>query len=65
MILLSAIFTIVAIVIVLAILFKLLGLLTTTLGVPAPWGQIIYWLVVLIVVIWALGYLGIMQPIVG
>lgn len=64
MITLATIFTIIAIVIVLAILFKLLSLITTTLGIPAPWGQIIYWCVVLVVVLWALGFLGIMQPII-
>lgn len=65
MITISMILTIIAIVIVLAILFKLLGLITAALGVPAPWGQIAYWVVVLIVVVWALGFLGIMQPIVS
>lgn len=64
MITVSTILMIVAIVIILAILFKLLGLITAALGIPAPWGQIIYWVIVLIVVIWALGALGIMQPIV-
>jgi hypothetical protein len=64
MITVSTILTILAIVLVLFILFKLLGLITNALGIPAPWGQIIYWVIVLIVVIWALGALGIMQPIV-
>ena len=53
-----------AIVIILAILFKLLGLITNAVGIPSPWGQIIYWIIVLIVVIWALGALGIMQPVI-
>lgn len=64
MITVSAILTIIAIVVVLFILFKLLGLVTAALGIPAPWGQIIFWVVALIVVIWALGALGITQPIV-
>ena len=64
MITISAILTVIGIVIVLAVLFKLLGLITKALGVPDPWGQIAYWVVVLIVVVWALGFLGVMQPIV-
>lgn len=60
----SFILTVLAIVLVLFILFKLLNLITAALNIPAPWGQIIYWVVVLIVIIWALGYLGIMQPII-
>ena len=64
MITVSTILSILAIVLVLFILFKLLGLITAALGIPAPWGAIIYWVIVLIVVIWALGALGIMQPII-
>lgn len=64
MITVSTILTILAIVLVLVILFKLLNLITNALHIPAPWGQIIYWVIVLLVVIWALGFLGIMQPII-
>lgn len=64
MITVSFIITIVAIVFLLFILFKLLNLITAALGIPAPWGQIIYWVIVLIVVVWALGFLGITQPLV-
>ena len=64
MITISAILTIVLIVIVLAILFKFLGLISGALGIPAPWAQIIYWIIVLIVVIWAFGFFGVTQPIV-
>ena len=64
MITISTILSILAIVLVLWILFKLLNLVTAAAGVPAPWGTIIYWVIVLIVVIWALGWLGIMQPII-
>ena len=64
MITISFILTIIAIVFVLFVLFKLLGLITQALGIPPLWGQIIYWVIVLIVVIWALGFLGITQPIV-
>lgn len=64
MITVSTILTILAVVLVLFILFRLLGLITTALHIPAPWGMIIYWVIVLLVVIWALGMLGIMQPIV-
>jgi len=60
----SMILTILAIVLILFILFKLLNLITAALNIPAPWGTIIYWVIVLIVVIWALGFLGIMQPII-
>ena len=64
MITVSFILTIIAIAFVLYILFKLLGLITKAFGIPEPWGQIIYWVIVLVVVIWALGFLGITQPIV-
>jgi hypothetical protein len=64
MITVSFILTILAIVLVLFILFKLLGLITAALNISAPWGQIIYWCIVLIVVVYFLGFLGIMQPII-
>jgi hypothetical protein len=64
MITVSMILTIIAIVLILFILFKLLGLISSALGIPSPWAQIIYWVIVLIVVLWALGALGIMQPII-
>jgi hypothetical protein len=64
MITVSTILTICAIALVLFILFKLLALITAALGIPSPWGQIIYWIIFLIVVLWALGFLGIMQPLV-
>ena len=64
MITVNTILVIVAIVIVLVILFKLLGLIEAALKIPAPWTQIIFWVLVLIIVVWALGFLGIMQPIV-
>lgn len=64
MITISMILTIIAIAVVLWILFRLLGLITAAVGIPAPWGMIIYWVIVLIVVVWAFGALGIMQPIV-
>lgn len=64
MITIPMILTIILIVIVLVILFKLLGLISSALNVPAPWAQIIYWVLVLIVVIWAFGFFGITQPLV-
>jgi hypothetical protein len=64
MITVGTILTILAIVVVLVILFKLLGLISEALKIPSPWSQIIYWVIVLIVVLWALGFLGIMQPII-
>lgn len=64
MITVSFILTILAIVLVLYILFRLFNLVIAALNIPAPWGQIAYWVLVLIVVVWALGALGIMQPIV-
>ena len=64
MISIAMILTVVAVVVVLVILFKLLGLITAALGIPSPWGQIIYWVLVLIAVIWLFGVLGIMQPLV-
>jgi membrane protease YdiL (CAAX protease family) len=64
MITVGTILTIVLIVIVLVILFKLLNLISSALNIPAPWAQIIYWILVLIVVIWAFGFFGITQPIV-
>lgn len=64
MITISTILTIIAIVIVLAILFKLFQLAAAALGIPDTWRQIAYWVLVLIVVVWALSYLGIMQPII-
>lgn len=63
MISISFILTIIAIIIILAILFKLFKIGAEALGVPEPWRQIAYWVLVLIVVVWALGYLGIMQPV--
>lgn len=65
MISLSFILTVLAIVLVFVILFKLLGLVSSALNIPAPWAQIIYWVLVLVAVIWALGALGIMQPIIN
>ena len=64
MITISFILTIIAIVLILYILFRLLNLITGALNIPAPWGQIIYWVIVLIVCIWALGFLGITQPLI-
>jgi len=64
MITISTILTIILIVIVLIILFKLYKLIAAALHIPEPWGQILYWVLVLIVVIWAFGFFGIMQPIV-
>lgn len=64
MITISTILTIILIVIVLVVLFKLYRLIAAALGVPEPWGQIIYWVMVLIVVIWAFGFFGITQPII-
>ncbi len=60
----AGILTVVLIVIVLVILFKLLGLIESALGIPAPWATIIYWIIVLIAVIWAFGFFGITQPLV-
>lgn len=59
----SMILTIIAIVIILVILFKLLGLISAALKIPAPWAQIIYWVIVLIACLWAFSALGITQPI--
>jgi hypothetical protein len=64
MITVSFILTVIAIVIILIVLFKLLGLISQALHIPAPWAQIIYWVIVLIVIIWLLGFFGIMQPII-
>jgi hypothetical protein len=64
MITVATVLMIIAIVIVLFILFKLLGLIEAAVGIPAPWVQIIYWVLVLLIVLWALSALGIMQPII-
>lgn len=64
MITVGTILMIIAIAIILYILFRLLGLIEQALGIPAPWTQIIYWVIVLIVVVWALGAMGITQPII-
>jgi uncharacterized membrane protein YuzA (DUF378 family) len=64
MISISMILSVIAIAVVLFILFKLLNLISAALGIPSPWAQIIYWVIVLVVVVWALGALGIVQPIV-
>lgn len=64
MITIGTILTILAIILVLFILFKIYQAVAPALHIPDPWGNVIYWVIVLIVVVWALGYLGIMQPIV-
>lgn len=64
MITISTILSIVLIVIVLVILFKLLTLIAGALNLPPVWVQIGYWILVLIVVLWAFGLLGISQPII-
>lgn len=64
MITIGTILTILAIILILFILFKIYKLVAGALNVPEPWGQVIYWVLVLIVVVWALGYLGIMQPVI-
>lgn len=64
MITVSFILTVIAIILVLWILSRLYGAVAAAVNIPAPWGAVIYWVVVLVVVVWALGYLGIMQPIV-
>ena len=64
MITISTILTIFLIVIVLVILFRLLNLIAGALSLPPVWMQIIYWVLVLIVVIWAFGLFGITQPLV-
>ena len=60
----TMILTVIAVVVVLVILFKLLGLITAALGIFEKWGQIIYWVLVLIAVVWLFGVLGIMQPLI-
>ena len=64
MITFGTVLTVIAVVIVLVILFKLLRLITAALGISEPWGQISYWAIVLFVVIWLVGFLGIAQPII-
>lgn len=64
MISVGTILTILAIIIILAILYKLFVLGATAIGISDLWRQIIYWVLVLIVVVWALGALGITQPII-
>lgn len=64
MITISSILTLILIAIVLVILFKLYKLIAAAVGIPEPWGQIIYWILVLLVVIWAFGFFGITQPII-
>lgn len=64
MITITGILTIILVVIVLVILFKILGLLSAKLGIDQTWVTIIYWVLVLVVVIWAFGAFGITQPII-
>lgn len=64
MITVTGILTVILIVIVLVILFKLLGLIAEALSLPPLWVRIAYWVIVLLVVIWGFGALGITQPIV-
>ena len=62
----SFILTILAGILVLFILFKIYEAVKPALEkfIPTPWGNVLYWVLVLIVVLWALGYFGIMQPII-
>lgn len=66
MITIGMILTFLAIILVLFILFKIYESVRPALAkfIPEPWGNVIYWVLVLIVVVWALGYFRIMQPIV-
>lgn len=45
-------------VVVVAILFKIFNLVMAALEVPAPWGQILYWVVVLIIFLAFLHFFG-------
>jgi len=64
MITVSMILTILAMIVVLVILFKLFRLAMAALKISSPWAEIGFWVLVLIVVVWAFGFLGIMQPII-
>lgn len=66
MITLSQIFSVLAILFLLWILFKIYESVRPAIAkiVPEPWGNVIFWVLVLIVAVWALGYFGIMQPLV-
>lgn len=66
MITLSIILTILAIILVLWIMFKIYESARPAIEkfIPAPWTNVVYWVLILIVCLWALGYFGIMQPII-
>jgi hypothetical protein len=66
MITITMILSILAIILVLFILFKIYEAARPAIAkfIPEPWGNVIYWVLVLIVVVWALKYFGIVQPII-
>jgi hypothetical protein len=45
-------------VVICVILFKIFRLLMTGLGVPSPWAEILYWLVVLLIFLVFLHFFG-------
>jgi hypothetical protein len=51
-------------VIVLVILFQIIGIVSSKLGLDPIWVKVIWLVVLLITVIWAFGLFGVTQPII-
>lgn len=66
MITIGTILTILAIILIIFILFKIYQSVRPAITevIPEPWPNVIFWVLVLFVTVWALGYFGIMQPVI-